>query len=181
MEADKDYTVAYRKNIHIGTAAVIVTGKGDYSGSVTKKFTIKAKQGAVFSAGYYKYKITNQTEASFVGLKNRNIKNMIIPKSVKFGGKAFKVVSIANKACFNTKIQKVTINSNVKKIGSRAFGGCNKLKTMIIKSVTLKSIGKNAFNGIHPMARIKVPAVKLSAYKKLFKNKGQGKNVKIKR
>ena len=181
LEADKDYTVAYRKNIHIGTAAVIVTGKGDYSGSVTKKFTIKAKQGAVFSAGYYKYKITNQTEASFVGLKNRNIKNMIIPKSVKFGGKAFKVVSIANKACFNTKIQKVTINSNVKKIGSRAFGGCNKLKTMIIKSVTLKSIGKNAFNGIHPMARIKVPAVKLSAYKKLFKNKGQGKNVKIKR
>ncbi len=37
-----DYTVTYEKNIEVGTATVTVTGKGNYKGTVTKNFTIKA-------------------------------------------------------------------------------------------------------------------------------------------
>ncbi len=36
-----DYTVTYQKNIEPGTASVIFTGKGKFTGSVTKKFTIQ--------------------------------------------------------------------------------------------------------------------------------------------
>ena len=43
----------------------------------------------------------------------------------------------------------------------------------------LKKVGKNALKGIKATAKIKVPAKKLSVYKKLFKNKGQGRRVKI--
>lgn len=40
------------------------------------------------------------------------MKSVKIPKTVKIGGKNFKVVSIANKAFAGTKVQKVVINSN---------------------------------------------------------------------
>ena len=35
-----DYTVAYKNNVKAGTASVVITGKGAYTGSITKKFTI---------------------------------------------------------------------------------------------------------------------------------------------
>lgn len=35
-----DYTVTYKNNINAGTATVVVTGKGAYTGSVSKTFTI---------------------------------------------------------------------------------------------------------------------------------------------
>ncbi len=38
-----DYTVEYKNNIEIGTATVIITGKGDYTGTVTKNFSIVQK------------------------------------------------------------------------------------------------------------------------------------------
>jgi len=45
----------------------------------------------------------------------------------------------------------------------------------------VKSVGKNALKGIHAKATIKVPKAKLDKYKKVFKGKGQGKNVKVKK
>lgn len=41
-----DYDVAYTKNTSAGTGEVTVTGKGNYSGAVTKPFAISAKQEA---------------------------------------------------------------------------------------------------------------------------------------
>ena len=39
-----DYTVTYSNNIDAGTATVSVTGKGNYTGTVKKTFTIKAPE-----------------------------------------------------------------------------------------------------------------------------------------
>ncbi len=39
-----DYTVEYASNVNAGTAKVTVTGMGNYSGAVTKNFTIKAAE-----------------------------------------------------------------------------------------------------------------------------------------
>ncbi|MDY4516110.1 MAG: hypothetical protein SPD93_06390 [Lachnospiraceae bacterium] len=39
---DTNYTVSYKNNVNIGTAAVVVTGKGNYSGTAKKTFLIKA-------------------------------------------------------------------------------------------------------------------------------------------
>ena len=36
-----DYVVSYKNNVNAGTASVTITGKGNYTGSVTKTFTIK--------------------------------------------------------------------------------------------------------------------------------------------
>ena len=40
LEADKDYTVSYAPNINAGTATVTVTGKGNFTGTASKTFTI---------------------------------------------------------------------------------------------------------------------------------------------
>lgn len=45
-----DYEVSYRNNVEVGTAAVTVTGKGNYTGSVERTFTI-AKENTPAPAG----------------------------------------------------------------------------------------------------------------------------------
>ena len=43
LSKDTDYTVKYQNNLNAGTATVTLTGKGNYSDSVSKTFTIKQK------------------------------------------------------------------------------------------------------------------------------------------
>ena len=90
-----------------------------------------------------------------------------------------KYLQIAANAFQGKKITTVTIGANIISIGKNAFKNCKQLKKITIQSQNLKSIGKNVFLGIHKKAVIKVPKQKLSAYKTLLKNKGQGKQVKI--
>lgn len=45
--AGTDYTVSYSNNMEVGSAKAVITGKGNYTGSVTKTFEIiKANTGA---------------------------------------------------------------------------------------------------------------------------------------
>ena len=41
-----DYTVGYSNNVNAGTATVTITGKGNYTGSVSRTFTISALSGS---------------------------------------------------------------------------------------------------------------------------------------
>ena len=41
LKSGTDYTVVYKNNINVGTATAIVTGKGSYTGTNSKTFTIK--------------------------------------------------------------------------------------------------------------------------------------------
>ena len=43
LKEGTDYTVTYSNNMNAGTAKVTITGKGDYTGSVTKEFTIEKR------------------------------------------------------------------------------------------------------------------------------------------
>ena len=198
-----DFSFIYKNNINAGTAQIIITGKGTYRGEVTKTFTITIKNGTSHKAGSCQYKVTGTSTVSLTGIKDNKVKKLTIPKTVKIGGKTFKITAIASNALKNNKkITNVQIGDNVKTIGTSAFGGCTKLtkaalgknvaeigsnafkncrklNTITIKSTKLKKVGKNAIKGIKPTAKVKVPSKKLSAYKKIFKNKGQGKNVKI--
>ena len=38
----QDYTLKYENNIKVGTASIIITGNGNYTGTITKKFNILA-------------------------------------------------------------------------------------------------------------------------------------------
>lgn len=180
LSKGKDYTVSYKNNKNIGKATVIVRGRGNYTGKITKTFTIKAKKGATFTYGSYKYKVTSSSTVAFIGLAKKEVERVIIPKTVKYGGKTFKVTAIADKALKGkTKVTQITVGNNVKIIGKQAFYGCKNLKTLTIKSTKLEEVGSKALKGINSKATIKVPKNKLTAYKKLLKGKGQGSKVKI--
>ncbi len=101
-------------------------------------------------------------------------------KTVKIGKNVTTIESNAFKGC--SSLTSVTLPSKATKIGANAFNGCKKLKTIKITStkLTSKTVSKNAFKGLTKATTIKVPKKKLSAYKKLFKQKGLSSKVKVK-
>ena len=40
LVAGTDYTVTYKNNVKVGTATVVITGKGNFTGTKTITFTI---------------------------------------------------------------------------------------------------------------------------------------------
>lgn len=165
------------------------------------KDTIKDKS----SGGVYEIVSTGSKNKTVKYKKpiRKNSKRITIPSKIKIMGDVYKVVAIGENAFKNNKqisdvklpsdietiganafkncikLERIVIPSKVKTIGKNAFNGCLKLKAITIKSKKLKNVGKYAFKGIYGKAKIKVPAKKLKEYKKLLKNKGQGKNVTI--
>ena len=130
-------------------------------------------------------------------------KTISIPEYISYKGVKYRVTSVASK-CFknNKKLTNVKISSSITKIGDSAFEGCTNLKTatigkglktigknafknckslkkLTLKGTKLKSVGKTALKGVNAKCKIKVPAKKVAAYKKVFKGKGQKASVKI--
>lgn len=135
----------------------------------TRTETIKAlalKKGEIRLSGKLKFKVTNPAAdgsgtVALIGSvsKKSKLKKVTIPATVTLEGTKYQVTAI----------------------GAGAFKGYKKLKTITIKSLTIKSIGKKAVKSIYKKAKIKVPKAKLKAYKKLFKKKtGFTKKMKLK-
>lgn len=133
-----------------------------------------AAKGTAVSTPKGTFKVTKtggnqKAEAAFTASAH-SAKSVSIPATVTIRGVSCKVTSIAPKALrHDKKLTKVTIGKNVKVIGKDAFNGCKKLKTILIKSSSLKKVEKNAIRGISRKAVIRVPKKKRKAYKKLFK------------
>ena len=65
-----DYSVTYSDNVHAGTASVKVSGKGNYKGTVTKKFTIaKADQSIRLTVDATKIDVGKTTAIKVSGTK----------------------------------------------------------------------------------------------------------------
>ena len=140
--------------------------------------TLKDSKGATYKVTGAKVK--NPT-VTYVKPK-KNVKKVSIPATITVKGIKYQVTAVSKDAFKNNKkVTQVTIDKNVKNIGKNAFYGCKNLKKVIIKTtkLTKKTVGKNAFKGIHKKATIKVPKKKLNAYKKLLKNSGMKKSVKV--
>ena len=60
-----------------------------------------------------------------------------------------------------------------------AFSNCGMVCRIMVKSTGLTEVGAKALSGTDTDLVIRVPKKKLTAYKKLFDNKGQSKDTKI--
>lgn len=166
------------------------------------------KKNAVYTVSSLVYKVTKSSSkygtVKVMKARKKTYTSISVPKTVKLNGYTFKVTEIYKNAFKNnTKLKTVKIADNVSKIGSYAFAGCKNLKSVtigkglksigskafyndkLLKSIVIKStkvnkVDSKAFSGIHKNAYINVPNKKASAYKKIFKNGGQAKTVKIK-
>ena len=151
----------------------------------------------------------NGTSVTLKRSKSKAITTAAIPSSVKANGRTYKVTAIASGAFKNCrKLRQVTIARNISSIGTSAFQGCSALRTVKIgskvssigkkafydckaltsvsiqsKKLTSGTVGKSAFTKAgrnnYKKLKVKVPASKLSAYKKLFKSKGLSAKAKI--
>jgi len=90
LKNGSDYTVSYLNNTKVGTATVRITGKGDYTGTITRNFTINpAKQQIQKLETRYKgffvdwaqkgsatgYEVQYATNSNFTGAKRATITN----------------------------------------------------------------------------------------------------------
>lgn len=188
LTLNKNYKITCYSNKNFGRAKVVITGIGNYGGSVVRYFDIVTKAGKVYTYGNYRYKITNASTSgkgtvTLVSAIKRPT-SVTVPDAIKLGGKTFKVTAIGNGAFKgNTKLAKVVISKNVKTIGSKAFYGCKNLKALVVRntSMTTKTVGTAAFTGTYAKMTVKVPASKLAYYKKLLVARGVSKKAVIKK
>ena len=76
LKNDTDYTVSYSNNTKVGTAKVTITGKGNYTGSVSKTYIIKNN--------FKKATVSGISTKAFTG------KNITQSITVKYNGKTLK-------------------------------------------------------------------------------------------
>ncbi len=94
-----DYTVSYSNNTKVGTATVKITGKGNYTGSVSKTYSIKND--------FKKATVSGISTKAFTG------KNITQSITVKYNGKTLKngtdyTVSYSNNKNIGTATVKIT-------------------------------------------------------------------------
>ena len=98
LKKDTDYTVSYSNNIKVGTAKVTITGKGNYTGSVSKNYSIKND--------FKKATVSGISTKAFTG------KNITQSITVKYNGKTLKngtdyTVSYSNNKNIGTATVKI--------------------------------------------------------------------------
>ncbi len=125
LTKDTDYTVSYKNNKNAGTAYVVITGKGNYTGTVKKTFTIK-KASIKFSntSKTYKYSKVKKAAQTFNGFTNSESGKISV--TYKKSGKITK--SICKKYITVKKNGKITIRKKAPK-GTYKF-------TVTVKSTT---------------------------------------------
>ena len=99
LKKDTDYTVSYSNNTKVGTATVKITGKGNYTGSVSKTYSIKNN--------FKKATVSGISTKAFTG------KNITQSITVKYNGKTLKkgtdyTVSYSNNKNIGTATVKIT-------------------------------------------------------------------------
>ena len=99
LKNDTDYTVSYSNNTKVGTAKVTITGKGNYTGSVSKTYIIKNN--------FKKATVSGISTKAFTG------KNITQSITVKYNGKTLKngtdyTVSYSSNKNIGTATVKVT-------------------------------------------------------------------------
>ena len=147
----------------------------------TKKPASAKTKFADKKSGIY-FKISNSSKKYLEYLyPTSNKTNIVIPNTVKYKNKSYKVVSIAPKAFYNkSKLKKVCINANITTLGKDCFAKCKKLNSITFKGSKPPKIGRNAFKNINKKAKFYVPKKAYAKYRKTLTSKtGFNKSMKI--
>ena len=120
-----DYDVAYADNINAGTASVVITGRGNYEGTVTKTFTIKKASNTITATSFTKtYSTVAQTFSLGVKIKSGTPTYKSSTSSVtvseagkatvkaKFIGKATITITSPETANYSKQTKNITITVN---------------------------------------------------------------------
>lgn len=158
----------------------------------------KVKIPAAVEIDGYSFKVTAVAKKAFSGCGK--VTSVSIGKNVaSIGNQAFQGCTALKKATVsstaltkigNSAFQGCTAmtsftaqSAKLASIGNKAFYGDKKLAAVSLKTakLTKSAVGANAFKNIKATCTFKVPAKKVSAYGKIFKAKGAGQKIKVKK
>ena len=108
----KDYTIKYSNNVNAGTATVTAAGKGNYTGSISKKFRIYKATNPLKVKGK-----TATVKRSKVKKKSQKLKRTSVIKTVKKGKGTVTYTKVKGnkKITIAKKTGKVTVKKGLKK------------------------------------------------------------------
>lgn len=144
----KGTTVISCKPKYGGTAATYRLTVGNAAGGGKTDVSVpKVKKNIKVKVQNASYKVTNTKKQTVTLMKAPKTKKVVVPASITINGKAYKVTTVGKKAfAGNTRLTQVTIGKNIKKIETKAFYGCKKLKKVVYKGKKSKiSKGSKAF------------------------------------
>ena len=120
------------------------------------------------------YTLNDAEETAYVDedpasiLPYKSLTSVIIPTTVTYNSKTYKVTAIGNNA-FNgaTNITSLVVSDNVTIIGNAAFNGCIKLASVILGQ-GIETIGTAAFTGCSKLTNVTLMCDKI--FKKTYKS-----------
>ena len=138
LSKDSDYTLAYQNNTNVGLASVVVTGKGNYTGTITSTFVINPKGTSISGKvkaqrrGFLvKWKKQTKNMAGYqvqYSTSRKFTKKATVTKSVKKSAVKLNVKRLkANKKYY----VRVRVYHKVK--GSKYYSGWSKVKSVKTK------------------------------------------------
>ena len=125
LKKDRDYTVSYSANKGIGTAKVTVTGKGSYTGKITKTFKINPQGQSVSAKG------------------DKSGKKIAVTLAKHSSNSGYQVSYADNSGFKNSK--SLWLSGNSKNKGT--IKGLKSKKTYYVKARDYKTIGKTKVYG----------------------------------
>lgn len=125
LKKDRDYTVSYSANKNIGTAKVTVTGKGSYTGKITKTFKINPQGQSVSAKG------------------DKSGKKIAVTLAKHSSNSGYQVSYADNSGFKNSK--SLWLSGNSKNKGT--IKGLKSKKTYYVKARDYKTIGKTKVYG----------------------------------
>lgn len=168
-----------------GTAEIMAI---DMMTRSVKKCKVTVKRADVKYNGNT-YRITSDKKGSRTAalVKAKNVKSVIIPATIKAGGRTYKVTRVNAEAFKGKKLRRVTLGSNIKKIRKNAFSG-SKVTALTIRTKYLK---KASVKGSLKGSKVKTVRVRISKkkavnskylkrYKQYFTKANAGRKIKVK-
>ena len=125
LKKDSDYTVSYSANKGIGTAKVTVTGKGSYTGKITKTFKINPQGQSISAKG------------------DKSGKKIAVTLAKHSSNSGYQVLYADNSGFKNSK--SLWLSGNSKNKGT--IKGLKSKKTYYVKARDYKTIGKTKVYG----------------------------------
>ena len=158
LQNKKDYTYKYKNNKEIGKASVIITGKGNYSGTKIISYKInKAEQPVKVTPGsitklytdkgkFYKISVSGKKEFAKVTYATTNAKIASVKNSnIMLNGEGVATITVKVAATKHYQAQNVSIKVNVLKRQNITTAVKNGAE--IAYSTTVKSLGAKVPSG----------------------------------
>jgi len=153
LKLNTDYTAAYSNNTNVGTAKVVITGKGNYTGSASKTFAIKAKTTPNVKKPGVTKKITvskiKTTSAKITWKKVSDADGYMIYQKQGSGKK--KLIKTVGKNASSYSAKKLKAGTKYtysvyayKKSGNSKIKGKEKSKAFVTKPSKVKSVKTTA-------------------------------------